>query len=141
MTKKRNGIIEAIEREVAAQATAQKKHLKEDAAFRKQITTTLKDLPKRDEIIKVVGDTVDSKINGKLINIKEHLDSQDEVFVQAATERAETQKTLLDLSAKINPIDSARSWASEFVRGILYVGGLAAAISAIVYLLTLIHIL
>ncbi len=38
-------------------------------------------LPSKEDIIKVVGDTVDVKINGKLTKIQSHLENQDIVMM------------------------------------------------------------
>lgn len=138
--KKKNGILEGIERETAKQTAWQLKHQKEDTAQFNKIAKAILALPNRDDIIRVVGDAVDIKINGKLISIKEHLNQQDEIMNIAAVERAEMQKTLIDLNNKIRPIDSVRSWANDFARAVLYVGALAAAIAAIIYLFNLVQL-
>lgn len=133
----KKGILEGIEKELKAQTAWHTKHQKEDTKEFTTLKKALANLPTKDDIVKTLGDTVDVKINGKLIGLKEHLDRQDETMAIAATERASFQTTLEELSAKIRPLDSARTWAGDLGKVILYVGGLAAAIAAIVYVTTL----
>lgn len=70
-------------------------------------------IPNRGDMVKIVGDTVDVKINGKLIGIKNHLDEQDVLIRQ--------------LGNKIQPFDEGKTWIKTAGKVVLYFGALAYA--------------
>lgn len=93
----------------------------------KQDEARFASIPKIADIINAMGNTVDIKINGKLIDLKrssekltEHLEKQD-VF-------------LIEMNRKIKPLWMAKEWVKVFGKIIIYVGGICGAVGAIIFL-------
>lgn len=110
------------------------------------ITNAIGLLPTQEVITKTIQETIKVVVNGKIDHLqsdvtenikkldtmKEHLEAQDVV--------AQTQgNAIKDLTNKINPLDVVKTWLSGLGTVILYVGGVAGAIAAIVGLYYLIH--
>ena len=96
----------------------QKHHEKDDLANFTAIKESIALLPTVEIITEAVQDAVQTKVNGKIDKISEHLTEQD--------------VNMGILAKKIKPFDGAKAWANETVKVILYLGGLAVAIIAIV---------
>lgn len=119
----------------------QVKHEKEDSARQEEVMGIIKTLATKEDVSESVGEAVDTKINGKLIGLKEgnneikdHLKKQDVL-------QLEMQVNLQTLTAKIDPVDGARRWASLFVRGTIYLGGFCFAIVGIIKFLQTFNII
>jgi hypothetical protein len=127
--------------ELKALAHRQARHEKENIKQFQVITSAISDLPTQDAITKTIQDTIKVVVNGKIDHLTElvntttgkvdmvgqHLKDQDAVAEQQGT-------AIKDLSAKIKPFDGLKNWATETVTGLLYFGGAAAAIWAIIKL-------
>lgn len=141
--KKGKGILEGIEREVKTQAAWQKKHEKENAAQFKKLSDTLATLPSKEENLAAIAGQIKITVNGKIDDIKAHLDRQDEAMATASEERTATKAAIEELSKKIKPLDTARTWATDGMKVVVWVAGTVAALSAGVagalYLIGLIH--
>ena len=57
---------------------AQKDHEEKDI---KRFATLTEKIPTKEDLTKIVGNTVDEKINGKLVELKSHLEKQDVVMI------------------------------------------------------------
>jgi len=119
--------IEDIVEKLGVITAWQEGHQIEDRKNFGEIRDILANVATKKENEETVAKAVTKTVNGKLDKIKEHLDAQD---VSSA-----------DLRAKILPLDNTRVWAMRLVSAILYLGGLAAAIAAIIYLLQQLKIL
>lgn len=123
-----------IEREITSIRKAQKRKYKKDVISFSNLVT-------KKNFIKILGDTVDTKINGKLVGlkadnveIKEHLKKQDEAAVI-------TQAAILDLSNKIQPLDVTRKWFGDLKTAVVYIGGFSAAVWGFIKFLESIHVI
>jgi len=74
------------------------------------------------------------EINVKLGTMEKHMQSLCET-------QKKIQQALDVISAKIKPLDETRHWFKELARGIMYVGGLALSIAAIIELLRMMGVI
>ena len=100
------------------------KHEKEDAFNFGYINDLIKTLPTKADIVTAVAETVDVKINGKLITIeqsntkiKEHLSKQD--------------VTLKELGEKIQPFDETKKWFNGLIKSLAYLAAIVGSVTVI----------
>lgn len=105
----------------------QVQHQKEDFTNFDKLEKAISKLPSEDLIKQTITETIKVVVNGKIDDVKAHLVKQD--------------TNLETLSAKINPIDGFRHWLVMAANAIMYIGGIALAIAAIVELLKLMGVL
>jgi hypothetical protein len=108
-------------------ATWQMNHEKEDSKRFQEIGDAIKALPSEETITSAIAISVQKTVNGKIDDVKTHLTEQD--------------KNMELLSKKIKPFDGFRSYIVETAKIIMYVGGLALSVTAIIELLRLMHII
>jgi len=99
----------------------QENHQQEDRNNFEEIRSLIAMLPTKESISETIRDSVKTTVNGNIEDVKKHLAAQD--------------VTQADFQSKLLPLDNTRVWLMRLVSGILYLGALAAALSAIVFLL------
>lgn len=109
--------------ELKAIRKSQRTHEQNDINRFSKLTSIM---PTREDIIKVVGDTVDIKINGKLIKIQSHLENQDAV--------------LKELNEKIQPFDNTTKWFTWTGTAAVKIGAVALAIIGIIKLIQMLKL-
>lgn len=134
----------AIERDIKAIKNSRTKTAQELKVFSRRLTKhdkqfqtltfAIGELPTQDVITKTIQDTIKVVVNGKIDGIKADV-AEVTNKVDLVGEHLKRQDAAMDvMSAKIKPFDGLKSWAMETGTGLLYFGGLAAAIWAIIKL-------
>ena len=123
-----------IETEIKAIRKHQAKHEKDDVKRFKDISNAIAELPTTVAMAKVVADSIQVNVNGKIDKVATHLIKQDEDM-----EGLKIQ--IEELSKKVRPIDNAKTWLRELGTIIMYVGGISLAVAAIIELLRMMNVL
>lgn len=96
-------------------------------------------LPTQDVITKTIQDTIKIVVNGKIDLIDKKVDMVGE-HLKAQDATAQTQGTAIkDLSEKIAPLDGAKNWLGNLGTIIIYVGGIALALEAVIQIYQFFH--
>lgn len=113
--------------------TLSRRLTKHDKQFQ-TLTSSIALLPTQDVITKTIQDTIKVVVNGKIDKLSGDMATANEK-IDLVGEHLKRQDAAMDvMSAKIKPFDGLRAWATETVTGLLYFGGLAAAVWAIIKL-------
>lgn len=102
-------------------------HETQDIIRFNELSEKLQDVADKKDIGKIVGDTVDVKINGKLIKLQ--------ASIEKITEHLQRQDEAL---ARLLPAEKATVWISTLWKVILGFGGLCIAIGGIMKLISIV---